>query len=683
MSSVRENFEHNQLIWRRREAYDQHHALEEELKTLRSQLHDLDKKIEQNHPDQIAEVQFEMGRIGFIQTELDNLSDETMEFAKNELAIRFEKLFEKLRTMTKVGGAPWADREAKTIRLYDVQQAVIKKQDEISNLDHAYFSTIEYQASNPVTPPPPVDDDVFEKWIEESQLTEKEIYEYDREAWHHEKTWAAINDESQKRAIAELQEQKISADEFEQRMKAALKLETEIENVRQQLQRKVQLLQRAQDKRKKAIEGRITLQDTINSKTREYNSRIKYLEDFFDMSIPSGIWPDYIIGKTSEAYDPGIAEQLLIDIKETMDAEEQKEFWLHQAELKQLREDNRKFNEEAHQRINKLEKDMDDGLNEEELLRQDVIRLRDELNVKNGMRAAELQVALPRIKVLGEDGLELDPPKFARTPERGTLPPGYMGWTALDQSATVPVEGVAAKGATGEVKEASASITVGFNAEAKAEVYQKKQDNDAGEEKVQESLRSVGNEDAYIKEIQRLTAIQMIKFDPDYKADDDDPEAKKTRQFKDAVDQLNAQHSQEKLVNQVIEFKVTGNAEKVQHMKEMLAFRCGFNLHKDKTITCKIVSRYEHTGNTLHVFFPKSQTMGLISVYPMPSGDWKIATAKNIFPDWVNYSKRHPEVPPMAKNSNHTIPEYLQFYRLIQASIDTFLAAEQKKKATG
>ena len=138
------------------EAYDQHHALEEELKTLRSNLHDLDKKLEQNHPNQIAEVQFEMGRIGFIQSELDNLSDESMDFAKNELAIRFEKLFEKLRTMTKVGGAPWADREAKTIRLYEVQQAVIKKQDEISNLDHAYFSTIEYQAANPVTPPPPV-----------------------------------------------------------------------------------------------------------------------------------------------------------------------------------------------------------------------------------------------------------------------------------------------------------------------------------------------------------------------------------------------------------------------------------------------------------------------------------------------------------------------------------------------
>ena len=178
---------------------------------------------------------------------------------------------------------------------------------------------------------------MFEKWIEESQLTEKEIYEYDRDAWHHEKTWAEINDESQKRAIAELKEQKISADEFEQRMKAALKLETEIEAIRQDLQSNVQKLQRAQNKRKKAIEGRIALQDEINSKTKEYNSRIKYLEDYFDMSVPTGIWPDYIIGKTSEAYDPGIAEQLLVDIKDTMDAEEQAEFWQRQAELKQLR----------------------------------------------------------------------------------------------------------------------------------------------------------------------------------------------------------------------------------------------------------------------------------------------------------------------------------------------------------
>ena len=326
---------------------------------------------------------------------------------------------------------------------------------------------------------------------------------------------------------------------------------------------------------------------------------------------------------------------------------------------------------------------MTDGLNEEELLREKVIELRNQLNMKNGMRAAELQVALPRIKVAGEDGLELDPPKFARNSKRGTLPPGFMGWTALDQSAIVPVEGVSAKGDTGQVKEASAHITVGFNAEAKAEVYRKKQDNDAGEAEVQESLRSVGSEAVYIKEIQRLTAIQTIEFDPDYKADDDDPEAKKTRQFKNAVDQLNAQHSQKKLVDQEIQFKVTGKPDQVQHMKEMLAFRCGFNLHRDRTITCKIVSRNEHTGNTLHVFFPKSQTMGLVSVLPLPSGDWKIVTAKNIFPEWTKFSQSHPEVPPMAKNSNHTIAEYLQFYRLIQESIDTFLMVAHKKKATG
>ena len=44
------------------------------------------------------------------------------------------------------------------------------------------------------------------------------------------------------------------------------------------------------------------------------------------MIIPTGIWPDYIIGKTTEAYDPAIAEQLLNDIKDTQSGEEQAEF---------------------------------------------------------------------------------------------------------------------------------------------------------------------------------------------------------------------------------------------------------------------------------------------------------------------------------------------------------------------
>ena len=52
---------------------------------------------------------------------------------------------------------------------------------------------------------------------------------------------------------------------------------------------------------------------------------------------------------------------------------------------------------------------MDKGIKEEEQLRATVLSLRDELNLKNGMRAAELQVALPRIKVLGEDDLEHRP----------------------------------------------------------------------------------------------------------------------------------------------------------------------------------------------------------------------------------------------------------------------------------
>ena len=78
--------------------------------------------------------------------------------------------------------------------------------------------------------------------------------------------------------------------------------------------------------RKQAIQDRIKLQDTINSINKKNNSRIKYLEDYFDMIIPTGIWPDYIIGKTTEAYDPAIAEQLLNDIKDTQSAEEQAEF---------------------------------------------------------------------------------------------------------------------------------------------------------------------------------------------------------------------------------------------------------------------------------------------------------------------------------------------------------------------
>ena len=207
------------------------------------------------------------------------------------------------------------------------------------------------------------------------------------------------------------------------------------------------------------------------------------------MIIPTGIWPDYIIGKTTEAYDPAIAEQLLNDIKDTQSGEEQAEFWPLQSELKSLREDTRTFNKEARESSDKLASYMmDKGIKEEEQLREKVLSLRDELNLKNGMRAAELQVALPRIKVLGEDDLELDPPKPPSHPQQMLVPPGFMQWTAIDQSATVEPEGVSAKGETGQVKEASASITVGFNAEAKAEVYQKKQDNDAGEEAIRKDF---------------------------------------------------------------------------------------------------------------------------------------------------------------------------------------------------
>ena len=266
--SSRENYEYNQLIFRRREAYDQHHLLEKELKTLRTDLHEIDKKLEKTHRE-IAEVQHEMGRIGFIQSELDDgLSEDAVQFAENELAVRFEKLFEKLRSMTKVGGLDWAMREAKTIRMYEVQQGVIKKRDEIQNLDHAYFSSIEYQEANPVNPPPDIDEDVFEKWIEESELSDKEIHEYDREAWSHEKTWMEIGSEAQERAIAELKEQKISADDFEQRMRAALKLETEIEAVRQNLQSAVRKLQRCRTNERRLFRTALSCKTPSTASTK-------------------------------------------------------------------------------------------------------------------------------------------------------------------------------------------------------------------------------------------------------------------------------------------------------------------------------------------------------------------------------------------------------------------------------
>ena len=255
-----------------------------------------------------------------------------------------------------------------------------------------------------------------------------------------------------------------------------------------------------------------------------------------------------------------------------------------------------------------------------------------------------------------------------------------MQWTAIDQSATVEPEGVSAKGETGQVKEASASITVGFNAEAKAEVYQKKQDNDAGEEAITKDLESLDANAAIVRAYQNLMAQSTITFDPDYRANDDDPDDKKTAAFKKAVDLLNAQHHQGKLESETIVFQVKGNSEQVQHLKNMLAFRCGFNLHKDRTITCEVMARSDPTGNTISVYFPKSRTTGMISVYTMPSGDWRIHTAKNQFPKWVEWSQDTPGVPPMAKNAKHTIPEYLGFYRLIQKRIDDYLDEVSKKQ---
>ena len=64
-----------------------------------------------------------------------------------------------------------------------------------------------------------------------------------------------IGSEAQERAIAELKEQKISAEDFEQRMRAALKLETEIEAVRQNLQSAVRKLQAVQDDAKAGYSG--------------------------------------------------------------------------------------------------------------------------------------------------------------------------------------------------------------------------------------------------------------------------------------------------------------------------------------------------------------------------------------------------------------------------------------------
>ena len=494
----------------------------------------------------------------------------------------------------------------------------------------------------------------MEQWYKESQLTESEIHDYERQQWEDEKQWYEIDVERAEREKAAAVEE---VDGYKLRLRNALQLEKEIENDRAVLQKEVNKLLRLQQTVQKDTLRRVHLEENYKEAQHNLNSNIQIIEGYFEDIIPTSIWPDYIMGKPSEAYDTEAAQAFQDSLQETFTFEEQREFFSHQDHLIRLRKEQKEAEHRLVSDRKRLEVAARASEQEMKAQRAKVADLRAALNVKNGMRAAELKIALPRIRVEGEDRIDADENMWA----------------------DVKVQGVSAKGEVGNVVEASATLSFGLDAKASAEVIQKAEENDNS---ISEMDAQVARGDALQKMYdQLLVKTSVTEWRSGLRQD---PNNGKYPEYNDAVDMLNRQHEEDKLVGKIMPFSIKKN--KPAYL--MMAFRCGIELTpQDKIIEAEIISRGEPTNNTIVCYVPKWQKTGHVAVYPKKTGDWQIYTGKHYDDDWVQLAMTTPGVPPMAKiDMSETIENYLKYYELIQARIDADVAAAlqemEKKKAS-
>lgn len=632
--------------------YKEYKAAYDDLRIQRSIGDDIDNDdLKPRYPNEVADVNQQVERISFLKGAIHNgLSKEVEKFAKDEIKARLSILERKLFALSELEPA-WQVKKKVVDGVHELQERIPALEDEIRSVEMKYYAHPEHEKQNPSPEPPPeIPDDVLERFFQESRPTPEEEMGYEREAWEEEKTWYEISAESKDRALEELKDAKEDAAQMKQRLTNALKLEGQIEKLRKKYQTEVTKLLNIQKGSQKDLQSRIQWDDRFSRLTAKTNEEISSLEDYFSDIIPSNLWPDYIIGKPSQSADPEAAKQFQESLRDRLSFEEQQEFFSKQDRLKTVRKEQIKLHNDAENKIARLESAIVKNKKHEEFQKGKVAALREELNVTNGMRAAELKVALPRITVAGED--QIDKPA----------------------NINVKVSGTQANTSVGKIVEASGSLSMGFTAGANAEVVKKAQENDAG---LAETEAEQAKSEALTKSLRTLYAQhQVIPFTKGMKADPDSG----TKHYVEAVDALNRQHELEELEGQTLEFILK---DKDGHAKYMMAYRCGFWIGKDKVIEAEIISRLEPDNNTLLVYFPKSRTTGKISVYPRKSGDWEIATFKNEYDDWVNVAKTTPGVPPLAKiNKSKDHVAFLKYYRLIQDRIEAIIAeAEQEMEA--
>jgi len=636
-------FDFNQLFWRRSAAYDQRDELLNRLKVNRSVIEDLkNDDLKHTDPADIADVEQQMERIGFLKSEIhyNNVSGETERFALEEIKTRTDILYKKLDVMSEHRGPGWQVMRDATKEQYDIIDGLTKVEETIQHLDHSYFTHIEYDKHHPSSPPPEIPDDEFERMMQESELTEKELYALDREAWDHEKTWMEIDAEAVRRANVELEKVKEDADDFKERMMSAMALEKDIEEKRRELERAVKLLLDVQRHKGNTLSLQIQEEQHFSENSASLNSQISDLEDFFDDIIPSFIWPDYIMGKPSQSAYPEPAQDFQDSLNGTMSFEEQQEFFSKQEQLKDLRKRRLQADKHIEERRAYYLNELNANSVQDKELRAQVDILRHDLNMLNGQRGAALQVAVPRIIVAGEDEI---------TPSDGV-------------SATVEVQGVSAK------------VEVGSSMTVSAEVVKKATENTEEQNTLEEELIATDKRgDALAKMALRLIHKVQVNNPEDLHKE---YKGGKYERYNIAVNALNEQHKQGKLTGTVRPFIVN----KDKHAGAMLAFRCGVDIrdmNKERKIELEVVSRGDYTNNSVWCYFPKWATTGLIAVYPNKAGDWVIYTGKHYDDEWVDYALTTPGVPPFAKADEHSIEEYLKFHWLIQERIDAETAEKK------
>lgn len=748
MSSARENHEYSQLIKQREAAYAEYHNSERLLKNTRQLLKDIDRELRPTDEAAVDAVYDQMSKIDFLQARLDDgLNGETEKFAKEELEARFKILYQVLEQNAKYRGDTWKVKKEQTYLYHDLQKKLPKLQRVISGFDHSFFEQERLRkAATNASSAKDIDKEVDEitvEWAAEQGLIPDE-HDIEREIWDEEVQWYEIDAESKQRAIDELKEQLANADKFEKRMKQAMSLEVQIEATREKLHRSVGILREVQNEKLYKSRQLWDEEQEANHKLEEYKARERELQHYFEEVVPIAQWPSLLTEDARTSSHPEVLafkKQFL----QTHSRSEYREFLQSQIAYKRLQSGGsrtHRLEDKVAKCTAAIDKFHERILAQEHKMKERIQLLREDLNMKNGMRAAELKVALPRITVnweqqvlenVGElpdfdpksfvpelnvfDELETalehaervaketgrsvdeiyaevtgeDLPKFSRKPTNSDDKSGFMHFTDPQIiEASAPTQSTEAAQAdtigVSSTIEVDASTTISVSALASADVYRKVEENENKTEATlafaDDTVNARGDALAYALQ-QHLSGLNKIPWETGIRAD---PNNGLDPNYNGAADKLNEMHENGELVGEPFILSLENRSK----LEKMLAFRCGFILGRDKTVHVEVLERGEPTGNSIYVRFLKNNAVGQVSIIPnLRTGDWKIRTCKHNMPEWSYYSMNTPGVPALAKNNpKTTVLQYLEYHRKIEENINAKIAIEaesqkDKKKANG